>query len=346
MSVWHQRFWGADGTDRGYRALAVALAPMEWAYRLGVHARNWAFDHGVLRSELGEIPTLAVGNLTVGGTGKTPISSWFAGALLDRGIRTAVVTRGYGRDEVEVHRLLNPSVSVVVEADRVAAVRAARREGIEVAVLDDAFQHRYLKATASVVLIAVEDWMKTPRLLPRGPWREPLSALGRATLVVLTRKVASAEGATRVSENIASRLPMLPQARVRIELAGLARFDALHGLGATMPLSGFEAGLAVAGVARPELVFGQLEEAGVSLNERWGFPDHHRYGRAEIGRIRRVCGTVPLVATLKDAVKLGAPLGGDVPIYVPVQQIVWEAGASEIDGLLTRLEWKGKLGVP
>lgn len=310
-------------------------------------ARNRAFDRGWLSSKPGVIPTLAVGNLTVGGTGKTPLAGWLAATLRARGLRVAIVLRGYGGDEVEVHRFLNRSIPVLVEPDRVAGVRRARDAGADVAVLDDAFQHRYLRASAAIVLIAAEDWTEVPRLLPRGPWREPLSALRRATLVVVTRKSASAERGGRVADQVARRVPGVAVARAEIALAGLARFRAEPGLAETVPLQGFEGGAAVAGVANPESVWAQLEDAGVSVERRLAFPDHHRYSPGELALIKRACSGAPLVTTLKDAVKLGPALGGAVAIYVLLQRVVWEAGEEEVEGLIAKVSGGlGRVNVP
>ena len=340
MSEWHERLWNPDRP--AYRAASLLLIPAELAYRAGVAARSWMYDRGVLSSLAAPIPALGVGNLPVGGTGKTPLTAWFAEALAARGLAPAVVMRGYGGDEIEVHRLLNPQIPVHASADRVAGARRAAADGANVVVLDDAFQHRALKADAHVVLVAAEEWSASPRLLPRGPWREPLAALERATLIVATRKVATRAAARRVSEQLTKLCPGTQTAEAYIGLAGLARYDPTRGgLDEPAPLAGFHCALAVAGVARPEMVFRQLEEAGATLDERWGFPDHHRYTGKEIARISQCAGRGPLVATLKDAVKLGAVLRSASQLYVPLQRVEWESGSAAVDRLLLGMERQG-----
>lgn len=319
------------------RCLSASLAPAEWVYALGVFVRNRAFDWGLLASRPGSIPTLAIGNLTVGGTGKTPVSAWFAHALHELGHRPAIVMRGYGGDELEVHRVLNPSVPAVAAADRVAGVERAGDGGADLAVLDDAFQHRSLRASRSIVLIAAEQWSESPRLLPRGPWREKPGAAARATLAVITRKTASHEESKRVGEEIARRMPGRPQARAHITLKGLARYSQAGCLETPEQMRGLDCALAVAGVARPETVWAQLEDSGISVRKRLSFPDHNRYSSAEIDQIRRGCAGSPLVATLKDAVKLGPALAGELDIYVPVQGVIWEAGFEEVESLIASL---------
>lgn len=336
MSEWHRRLWAqTEDVSIGYRALSTLLTPAEGAYRLGVLARTWAYDSGLLSSESGVIPTLAIGNLTVGGTGKTPVTAWFARALLARGLKPAVVMRGYGGDEDAVHRALNPSVPVIVAARRVAGVEQAATRGADVAVLDDAYQHRALRADANVVLVATEDWAESPRLLPRGPWREPLDALNRAALVVTTRKQAGEEDSRRVIDRLASLAPALPSARAYLGLSALARYEN-EALGMTVPLRGFRCAVAVAGVARPEAVWYQLHKGGAQVDATRAYPDHHRYGREEVEEIRGLARDGPVVATLKDAVKLGAALR-DIAVYVPLQQVEWEGGAEEVECVLAGL---------
>jgi tetraacyldisaccharide 4'-kinase len=175
--------------------------------------------------------------------------------------------------------------------------------------------------------------------LPRGPWREPLAALERATLIVTTRKVAARNDAQRVSGELADFCPSAETAEACIGLAGLARYDvASGGLGEAASPEGFHCALAVAGVARPATVFAQLEQAGATADDRWGFSDHHRYSRAEITRIAEQGRRGPLVATLKDAVKLGTLLGSAVDLYVPLQRVEWESGREAVDRLLFGLE--------
>jgi tetraacyldisaccharide 4'-kinase len=311
---------------------------LELIYRGAVRTRGWAYDRRFFRSAAAPIPTLAVGNLTVGGTGKTPVTAWIASRLGALGHPVAVVMRGYGGDEVAVHRLLNPGVPIHVNRDRIAGVLEAQRAGAQVAVLDDAFQHRAIVADVSLVLIAVEDGVESPRMLPRGPWREPLAALDRATLVVTTRKSATRARADEVAKRISELEPGLPQAQAHLRLAGLANFDNSSGeLGELQPLSGFHCRLAIAGVAKPETLWAQLRQAGVEVEEERAFPDHHRYRAAEVERIRREAAAGPLVMTLKDAVKLGPALGPAVAIHAPIQEVVWERGGEEIECLLANL---------
>src|SRR5687768_3928318 len=168
--------------------------------------RRHLYDSGVFRSEDPVLPAVSVGNLSSGGTGKTPFAAWLA-AQLGQSARPAIALRGYGGDEAEVHRRLNPDVPVVVNADRAAAIREAQTLGADVVVLDDAFQHRRIARVADVVLLSTEQLMRPLRLLPAGPWREPLSAARRADLIVVTRKSASSADAQRATSKLRQLMP-------------------------------------------------------------------------------------------------------------------------------------------
>ncbi len=332
MSLLHERLWSSH-PPLPLRFLSVCLAPAEQAYRLAVTARNWGYSKGLLRSGRATIPAVAVGNLTVGGTGKTPVSAWIARRLQASGHSPAVVMRGYGGDEETVHRLLNPAIPVCVSADRVKATERAAEAGANVAVLDDAFQHRALRANAYIVLIAAEEWVEDPRLLPRGPWREPLTALRRAQLLVVTRKIAPPAESLRVREALARHFPATPLAQAYIGVSRLARYEEgqLHILPSAM---GFRAALAVAGVARADAVWEQLRMLGITMDRCSAFPDHHRFRARDIAAIQKATANGPLIATLKDAVKLSPLLPADMAIYVPVQHVDWEAGGGALDQLL------------
>ena len=155
----------------GARVARVALAPIAAVYRAGV-----SLDGAFTRVREPALPTISVGNLTVGGTGKTPMAAWIVGELSAMGVKPSLVLRGYaGGDEVEVHRHLNPGVPVIANPDRIAGVAEAQKQGANVAVLDDAFQHRRIARVSDIVLISADAWdgdVGQVRLLPAGPWRE------------------------------------------------------------------------------------------------------------------------------------------------------------------------------
>ena len=169
--------WSGGGGAVG-AVLRTILAPAEAGYAAVVAARNGAYDRGWLRSERVEVPVISIGNVSVGGAGKTPFAAWLARWLTDLGRRPAIALRGYGEDEILLHRELNPDVPVFRGKRRVEAARQAVAAGRDAVVLDDAFQHRALARDLDVVLVPVEGWEPRPRLVPRGPWRESPGGAG------------------------------------------------------------------------------------------------------------------------------------------------------------------------
>jgi len=336
-----ERVWYDSGiTASVTRAL---LTPAARLFALLVGGRGLLYDAGWLATHDTAIPVLSVGNLTVGGTGKTPVAAWLARGLADRGAHPAVVLRGYGADEPLVHGTLNPDVPVIVGQDRRAAVARAAAAGADVAVLDDAFQHRRVMRMADLVLVNADRWTPRVRLLPTGPWREPLEAVRRATLVVVTRKAASDAQVDAVHADISRVAPMLPRVSVRLELSELRRADAPRESQPLDVLAGASV-RAILSIADPTAFIRQLEIRGARVRAST-FPDHHAFTADEIAQLAADAkretdansseGTSLVVCTLKDAVKLAphwprlAP-----PLWYVSQQVLVERGVGGLERVL------------
>ena len=329
-----ERLWWGRGT--GPALARAALRPLELLYRAIVAGRGALYDAGILRAHPLGMPALSVGNLSVGGTGKTPVSAWIAGELLRRGARPAIVLRGYGEDEPLVHAVLNPSVPVVVDADRVLGAQRARSLGADVLVLDDAFQHRRARRDADVVLVSADRWSPEVRLLPAGPWREGPGALRRASLLLVTRKAASREQAEAARAAFARHAPGLPSAIVHLAPDALRATRGPE----TRPLADLAGRrvLAIAAIGDPAAFFAQLEAAGAVVT-RAAFADHHRFD-AEETRTLAGRGTQfdLVVCTLKDAVKLDPHWPREaLPLWYVSQHVRPERGGAELAELLDRL---------
>src|SRR5687768_4648197 len=201
--------WAGGGGAAG-AALRLLLAPAEAGYAAVIGARNGAYDRGWLRSERVDVPVISIGNISVGGAGKTPFAAWVARRLREWGRRPAIALRGYGEDEILLHRELNPDVPVFRGKRRAEAAREAVAAGCDAVVLDDGFQHRALARNLDVVLVPVEGWEPRARLVPRGPWRERPRALGRADVIVLTRKSADVARAAEVEREVVRMHPRIP----------------------------------------------------------------------------------------------------------------------------------------
>jgi tetraacyldisaccharide 4'-kinase len=301
---------------------------------------------------------VSVGNLTVGGTGKTPVAAWLARELAARGARPAIVLRGYGGDEPLVHRRLNPALPVIASPDRLAGIERAAAEGADLAVLDDAFQHRRAQRVADIVLVSADRWSHSRRhLLPAGPWREPLRALRRASLVIVTRKARTCADAEAVREALLRVAPAIPIAVGHLALCELRsvgdvpegdrsdpRVASLRDTPVDVPSSlpiatlAGERVLAISAVGDAGAFAAQLGAAGATVQAA-PFPDHHRFTRAEAEELAREASAGDrAVCTLKDAVKL-APLWPREapPLWYVSQQLSIDLGRGAIDALLDAL---------
>jgi tetraacyldisaccharide 4'-kinase len=316
--------------------LVAALTPLSWLYGAVVRVRNAAFDLGVLPHHAGAIPAVSVGNLSVGGTGKTPVSAWIASRLRSRGAHPAIVLRGYGDDEPRVHALLNPDVAVVVSPDRAAGVARAAAAGADVVVLDDAFQHRRAARQVDLVLVSADAWHEPLRVLPAGPWRETLRSLSRASAVIVTRKAASLDHACAVVRRLRAQGATVPMAVIHLAPDALRRIDDAD----RRPLDDLRGRrvLAIAAIGDPAAFAAQLASMGADVTLR-AFADHHAFTPAETTALAtEAAGADLAVCTLKDAVKLAADWPASrLPLWYVSQRVVPESGADELHRLLDAL---------
>ncbi|HEY8165554.1 MAG TPA: tetraacyldisaccharide 4'-kinase [Gemmatimonadaceae bacterium] len=338
-----ESIWSHDSAA-SFAARAL-LSPFAVLYRAGAGMRNWMYDRELLASEESPVPVISIGNISVGGTGKTPFSAWIAKQLIDRGASPAVVLRGYGDDEPQVHRLLNPNVRIVVSPSRVDGIKRAAEQGADSVVLDDAFQHRHAKRSEDIVLVSADTWTPHQRSLPAGPWREPLSSLARASLIVITRKAVDSAKVHAVSDAIRRVAPGVPQASVHFGLDRAHRVSAVSDAskGGREPIRDLRSlagkrALAIAAIADTTAFFAQLEQSGLTI-ERVSFTDHHQFTTADVARLLRHANHVDaVVCTLKDAVKLGALWpAASTPLWYVSQSIAPENGESEIEAVLARI---------
>jgi tetraacyldisaccharide 4'-kinase len=311
-------------------------------YRGLLAAREELYRWGVLQSRRLPCPVISIGNLTLGGTGKTPAVELAVRTLQESGVPPAVVSRGYARRSVGVRVVADrtglrarpeeagdepfllarrlPGVPVVVGENRYEAGRRCLESfDVRALVLDDAFQHRTLEKDLEIVLVAgVSPW-GNGHLFPRGPLREPLSALERAHLVTVTN--AGTDGVAAVAETVRRynpRVPIVAAEYVPVECFEVADPRPLAGRHAPEALKGRRL-LAFAGIARPEGFKRTLERLGVALTGLVEFPDHYWYRDEDLARVARQAdssGAEGLITTEKDYVRLSAGALGTLPIWV------------------------------
>lgn len=329
----HRVWFGAGFWPQAVRAV---LWPLSLGYGVVVRMRSRLYEVGVIPTRRAALPALAVGNLTVGGTGKTPLSAWLAARLATRA-RPAIVMRGYGGgDEIAVHRRLNPAIPVIADPDRAAGIVQAQRAGADIAVLDDAFQHRRVARVADVVVISVEQLDRDVRLLPAGPWREPLGAARRADLVAVTYKAELGDTVRSTVERARRAAAGAPVAVIRLAPGTLV--DATDDT-SRRPLSDLSGARvhAIAAIGEPDAFRRQLEQLGAKVSLS-AFGDHHAF---TVGEAASLASQTPpgslAVCTLKDAVKLAPLWPAPRRLWYVSQQLSVEQGREEIDRLLQRV---------
>ncbi len=336
-----------SGRRRGVRAwlARLGLRALEIPYALAMRVRNWRYDTG--RSEIRRVsvPVVSVGNLTMGGTGKTPMVAWIARWFRQRGVRVTVISRGYGAEEgsrndeaMELEHQL-PDVPHVQNPDRVAAAEMAIEEfECQVIVLDDAFQHRRIARDLDLVLLDALEPFGFGHVFPRGMMREPMAGLKRADLVVLSRAdTAEPEARQRVRHAVLRRAPRAAWAEVVHAPRGL--------LGAAGNEEGLETlvGQPVAafcGIGNPAGFRRTLDAAGYEVVAFREFSDHHRYTREEIGWLSDwVSGAdaTAVLCTHKDLVKLQVEQLAGRPLWAVVVGIEFLLGREALEERLSRL---------
>ncbi len=314
--------------------LRRVLSPLSPLYQGVTALRALLYDKKILPSKRLPKPVISVGNLTTGGTGKTPLVIEIVRQLSAEGLRLAVLSRGYkGISEAPVN-LVSDSTRVLMEADSagdepvlmarklpgtpvltgkdryIAGMEALRRFEIDAFILDDGFQHLPLRRDVNLLLADGVKPFGEGKCLPGGDLREGPSALGRADLILLTGN-ASEESRRRIK----TLAPRASLHAVRFETTGVVNLSS----GAIEPLSFLKGKefFAFAGIARPERFYSSLKAAGADLKGRRSFPDHHSYRRRELetlleeGKARQAQG---LITTEKDAVRIAAFPEG-LPLY-------------------------------
>jgi tetraacyldisaccharide 4'-kinase len=337
VNVHRLAHWLWTSRRPGARVARAALLPLAGLYRLTMETRAALYAAGVLRSEALPLPAVAVGNLAIGGAGKTPLASWIAQYYAGRGIRPAVLLRGYGGDEGLVHRRLVPGAVVVENADRLAGAREAAHAGAQVLVLDDAYQRLDVRRELNVALLSAERARAAPWPLPAGPWREGLRALKRANLIVVTRKRVPASEARVLADHLAARHAGTPVAIAHLGVSGLEGMRSGRAIAAAT-LSGKRVTVA-AGIADPASMAVQVRASGARV-QLIAYQDHHDYPESDLARLVRAARDEAdyVVVTEKDAVKLRHRWPPDAPEpLVAVLTVTWESQGDQLTRALDRV---------
>ena len=304
------------------------LLPLSWLYGLGVRFRNFLFDVGILKSQDYKVPIISVGNITVGGTGKTPHVEYLAKLLKDQ-FKVAVLSRGYKRkshgyvladkdtpmrqigDEPYQMRQKFPGITVAVDKNRRRGIaRLTEDDTIDVILLDDAFQHRYVKPGINILLVDYHRLIIYDKLLPAGRLREPLPGKNRADIVIVTKcpkelKPMEYRVITRAMNLYAYQTlyfstleygelrPVFPQVRSSLTLSQLSSYNVLL----------------LTGIASPRQLSEDLKPLVKSITPM-AFADHHHFTQKDLLRLSATFEAMPspkvIITTEKDATRLNA----------------------------------------
>ena len=304
------------------------LYPVSLGYHLAVSVRNFLYDFKLLSTSTASVPVICVGNLTVGGTGKTPMVSWLADYFSHQGKKVAIITRGYKRsgsqkpllllpdskshykagelgDEAAMLHARHPQAALVLDADRSRGAQTICSSWQpDIIIMDDGFQHRRLQRTVNIVMIDSQRLFGNGLLLPSGPLREPITALQRADLVIFNKFDAHHSSFAKKSRKV---LNHISPARL---FTAHYQIHSLHNLkDPSRPVAGNQLHgkktMAFAGIANPGYFFQQLEQQGIPLLRTLSFTDHMNYNKKSLQKIsREAAGCQLIITTAKDAVKI------------------------------------------
>jgi tetraacyldisaccharide 4'-kinase len=339
------------------RAATIALAPMGLLYGAAVNIRSALYRNGIFKTQTVGVPVISVGNITTGGTGKTPLVEWIAGRLTEHGYRVCVLTRGYrranpsqrvvvsdgerivadiqqsGDEAMMLARSLVGKAAVVCDANRVAGARwAIENLNPDVIILDDGFQHLRIARDLDIVTLDATNPWGNRRLLPAGILREPIDSLSRADCIMVTRTGDAIEAGLQARIKQATDAPTVRSTTVisRITPLSAPELEADRAALRQPPVAAF------CGLGNPNAFFQQLRDEGFDLRHTQAFRDHHKYSQTDIDRLAHRAthaGAQALLTTAKDAVKLGS-MRFTLPCYV----IEIEMQIQEADRLLALID--------
>ena len=322
--------------------LRSLLTGLSLGYAIAMRLRNALFNVGLRRPQRVGVPVVSIGNLTTGGTGKTPLVALVVDWARAQKLRAGIISRGYrslsvaGNDEKLVLELLCPGVPHVQNRDRIAAARELlSTSDADLLVADDAFQHRRLHRDLDIVLIDALNPFGFGHLLPRGLLRESRSSLSRADVVILTR-------ANQVTESERQAIwcevrrwkPSVAEIEVAFVPQRLRARDGRLQPDSTEPMLGF------CGIGNPAAFHQTLGEKGISCVGWREFPDHYHYAAADLAELAtqaRESGATALVTTLKDLVKLPDSAIEGLPIWAVEIEARVVRGADDLHAALMQI---------
>ena len=337
-----------DGRATGLVATLsrTGLSAIEIPYEALVRLRNYGYEHSILTTKKASAPVISVGNLTLGGTGKTPLVAWLAHWFAQHNKKPAIISRGYKAktgqlsDEAAELKILLPTVPHYANKQRIIAAREAITKGSDVLLLDDGFQHRQISRDLNLVTIDATDPFGCNRLFPRGLLREPLWGLKRADALVLTRTdQVSIKTRNEIQEQCFRFVGSYDKPWIETEHrpSNLRLVD-----GTTQPLKTLQDKriLSLSAIGNPAAFHRTLTTLGNEPVATLTFPDHHTYTTDDIHRISEETESVGaeiIVTTLKDLVKLPLASVRDRPLCALEIGIQFRTGLQDLEYLLKKI---------
>lgn len=320
--------------------LRKILFPFAFFYGLITAIRNWCFDNGMLKSYSFPIPIIAVGNLSVGGTGKTPQIEYLI-RLLSPNYKIAVLSRGYkrkssgfllaeysstaeslGDEPFQLHQKF-PTIQVAVDANRKNGIERllALQNKPDIILLDDAFQHRKVRAGFYILLTAYNDLYANDYILPTGNLRESRSGAKRANIVVVTKCPPTLSEAEQ--NQIREKLHL--SAHQQLYFSAIQYDEILYSETENRTVASLynTDKLLVAGIAKPKPFFNHLQDGN---DEELEFPDHHDFTESDIQNIQKKSKNKPIITTEKDFVRLRGKVNQAQLFYLPIQSVFLSNG--------------------
>ena len=337
-----ERFYDlVSGRQTGITATVLrgGLRFAEVPYCSIVSVRNFLYDRQFLSAHRPSVPVISVGNLTLGGTGKSPMVAWLCRFFLERNIRPGLVSRGYGKsthagnDEFMemAHRF--PTVPHLQNRNRAEAIqKLLQTEQVDLIILDDAFQHRRVERNIDLVLLDATAPFGFGHVFPRGTLREPLGGLRRTDIVLLTRSDLVVEAQRqKIRERVLTFNPNIiwgETVHIPTSLISAQSF-------ATEPIESItgQSVLAFCGIGNPSAFHKTLERCGVRVAKLIPFPDHYRYTSRDIDELVRMAkelGADSILCTMKDLVKLDRLDFSEMPLRAISIEIKFTVGESAV----------------
>jgi tetraacyldisaccharide 4'-kinase len=322
-----QRIWDDDGITGCYNPIKIIAYVPSFFYHLIINFRNWLYNHKIFKEVKLPCPVISVGNITVGGTGKTPCVIMLAQMLQENGFNPAILSRGYGGERVNSVNIVSDgreilldnkiagdepyliakelkNVPVITGAKRIVTGKTAINQfGVNVLICDDAMQHRQIFRDINLVLLDSQSLQGNNHILPRGRLREPISELKRASAIVLTR--ANEAGQTNDQIEKLVQTENIPIFRSIHKPKDIVKGD--YSAQKSISIIAGKRVCAFCGIANPDSFRKTLSDAQAQILSLDIFPDHHRYNKNELEKIKARfidCHADFLISTQKDGTRL------------------------------------------